>query len=66
MLEGSRKTTRLATAKTWRTKRDAEDWARQTEDEMARGIFQRHAPAERLTLANAIKRHLQDITPTKK
>ena len=26
-------------AKTFRTKRDAQDWARQAEDEMVRGIF---------------------------
>lgn len=26
-------------AKTFRTKRDAEDWARRTEDEMVRGVF---------------------------
>jgi hypothetical protein len=26
------------TAKTFRTKRDAEDWARRTEDEMVRGV----------------------------
>src|SRR5690625_1967752 len=33
---------------------------------MARGIFQRRAPAEWLMLSNAIKHYLQDITPTKK
>ena len=26
-------------AKTFRTKRDAEDWSRRTEDEMVRGVF---------------------------
>lgn len=53
-------------AKTWRTKRDAEDWARRTEDEMARGVFQRRAPAEQLTLSAAIDRYLREVTPTKK
>lgn len=53
-------------AKTWRTKRDAEDWARRTEDEMARGVFQNRAPAERLTLSGAIDRYLREVTPTKK
>ncbi|WP_123589842.1 tyrosine-type recombinase/integrase [Salinisphaera orenii] len=53
-------------SKTWRTKRDAEDWARRTEDEMARGVFQRRAPAERLTLSGAIDRYLREVTPTKK
>ena len=28
-----------ATRKTFRTKRDAEDWARRTEDEMVRGVY---------------------------
>lgn len=32
--------------KTFRTKRDAEDWARRTEDEMVRGVYIQHAPAE--------------------
>ena len=27
------------TSKTFRTKRDADDWARRTEDEMVRGVF---------------------------
>ena len=53
-------------SKTWRTKRDAEDWARRTEDEMARGVFQSRAPAERLTLSSAIDRYLNEVTPTKK
>ena len=53
-------------SKTWRTKRDAEDWARRTEDEMARGVFQRRAPAEQLTLSAAIDRYLREVTPTKK
>lgn len=34
-----RKTGWPATAKTFRTKRDAEDWARRTEDEMVRGVY---------------------------
>ena len=29
-----------ATSKTFRTKRDAEDWSRITEDEMWRGVYQ--------------------------
>jgi hypothetical protein len=34
------------TAKTFRTKRDAEDWARGTEDEIVRGVYIRRANAE--------------------
>ncbi len=39
------------TAKTFRTKRDAEDWARRAEDEMVRGIYIERGASERLTLA---------------
>ena len=52
--------------KTFRTKRDAEDWARQTEDEMVRGVHIQRAPAQKLTIAVALERYLREITPTKK
>lgn len=54
------------TAKTFRTKRDAEDWARRTEDEMVRGIYIQRAPAERMTVADALKRYLAEVSPTKR
>lgn len=34
-----RKTGWPTNTKTFRTKRDAEDWARRTEDEMVRGVY---------------------------
>lgn len=34
-----RKTGWPTVAKTFRTKRDAEDWSRRTEDEMVRGVY---------------------------
>lgn len=52
--------------KTFRTKRDAEDWARGLEDEMARGSYIRRSGAEKLTVAAALDRYLQEVTPTKK
>jgi len=52
--------------KTFRTKRDAEDWARTTEDEIVRGIFIHRGPAEKLTLKAALQRYLREITPTKR
>ncbi|GHC42476.1 hypothetical protein GCM10010096_11600 [Alcaligenes pakistanensis] len=61
-----RKTGWPATAKTFRTKRDAEDWARRTKDEMVRGMYIQRAPAERMTLETALKRYLQEVTPTKR
>jgi integrase len=53
-------------SKTFRTKRDAEDWSRRTEDEMVRGVYIQRSGSERMTLEAALKRYLSDITPTKK
>ncbi|RMO28389.1 Site-specific recombinase XerD [Pseudomonas savastanoi pv. glycinea] len=53
-------------AKTFRTKRDAEDWSRRTEEEMVRGVYIRRSGSEKMTLEAALKRYLSDITPTKK
>ena len=53
-------------AKTFRTQRDAEEWARRTEDEMVRGVHIVRAAAERLTLAEALKRYTAEVTPTKR
>ncbi len=52
--------------RTFRTRRDAEDWARQTEDEMVRGTFIRRAPSQKFTLAVALERYLREVTPGKK
>ena len=54
------------TVKTFRTKRDAEDWARRTEDEMVRGIYIQRAPAEKMTFSAALDRYLSEVTPTKR
>ena len=54
------------TIKTFRTKRDAEDWARQMEDEMVRGVFIRRTPTQKLTLAAALDRYLREVNPSKK
>jgi hypothetical protein len=51
-----RKTGFPTTIKTFRLKRDAEDWARRTEDEMVRGLFVQRAASERLTFESAIGR----------
>ncbi|HDR9158107.1 TPA: site-specific integrase [Burkholderia vietnamiensis] len=53
-------------AKTFRTKRDAEDWARRTEDEMVRSVFIQRAPSEKTTVADALDRYEREIVPTKK
>jgi len=46
-----------ATIKTFRTKRDAEDWARRTGDEMVRGVYINRADADRLLLKQALDQH---------
>ncbi len=55
-----------ATIKTFRTKRDAQDWARRTEDEMVRGVYIVRADAERMTLEAALKRYMEEVAVTKK
>jgi len=54
------------TIKTFRLKKDADDWSRRTEDEMVRGLFIQRAPAERLTFEVAMRRYLSEVTPTKR
>lgn len=54
------------TSKTFRVKRDAEDWARNIENEMVRRLYVNRAPAERITVREALERYLEEITPTKK
>ena len=61
-----RKTGFPTTIKTFRLKRDAEDWSRRVEDDMVRGMFVHRAPAERLTFEKAIERYIADVTPTKR
>ncbi|MBU2793651.1 site-specific integrase [Acidithiobacillus thiooxidans] len=53
-------------AKTFRTKRDAEDWARQTEDAMVRGVYIQRSDSKKFILDQVLDRYLQEITPTKK
>lgn len=54
------------TAKTFRIKRDAEDWARRAEDEMVRGLYVGRSKSERLTFSLALDRYLAEVTPSKK
>lgn len=52
--------------KTFRIKRDAESWARTTEDEIIRGIHVPRSNSEKLTIASALDRYVKEIIPTKK
>ena len=55
-----------STIKTFRTKRDAEDWARSTEDEMVRGVYINRAGAEKLLLEKALDRYLSEVSASKR
>lgn len=52
--------------KTFRTKRDAERWARQIENEMDRGVFQPRAESERTTVNTLMDRYARETLPTQK
>ncbi len=55
-----------ARIKTFRTKRDAADWARRTEDEMIRGVHIKRLPSVSMMIDAALDRYLDDVTPTKR
>lgn len=61
-----RKTGFPTSAKTFRIKRDAEDWARRTEDEMVRGVYIQRGSAERMTVSAALNRYLAEVSPSKR
>lgn len=54
------------TIKTFRTKRDAADWARSAEDEMVRGVYINRAGAERLLFDKALDRYLAEVSASKR
>ena len=55
-----------STIRTFSKKRDAENWARGIEDEMARGLYFKRSEAERMTLSEALDRYLAEVTVNKK
>ncbi len=61
-----RKTGWPMSIKTFRIKRDAEDCARRTEDEMVRGAYIRRSGSERTTIDAALRRYLAEVTPGKR
>lgn len=54
------------TVKTFRTRRDAQDWARRTEDDMVRGVYIDRAGSDRLLLGDALDRYLHEVSSTKR
>ena len=61
-----RKTGWPTQSKTFRLKRDVENWARAVEDEMAQGNFAPRTQVARLTLREALERYGREVTPTKR
>ena len=53
-------------SKTFRVKRDAENWGRKTEDEIIRGIYIPRTNSEKLTVSAALDRYVKEVVPTKK
>jgi hypothetical protein len=51
--------------KTFRLKKDAVDWARNTEDEMVQGVYIKRASSTSLTVGAAIERYLKEVTTKK-
>ena len=56
---------RPTTIKTIHTKRDAQDWARRTEDEMVRGVYIDLACSDRILPKHALDRYLREVSSTK-
>lgn len=52
--------------KNFRIKKDAESWARTTEDEIARGIYVPRSESENMSIAEAMDKYLKEVSPTKK
>lgn len=53
-------------SKTFETRIDAEDWARDIERDMRRGLFVDRREAETTTLLKMLERYEQEVTPLKK
>lgn len=61
-----RKTGWPSASKTFRVKRDAQDWATQIEDQMIRGRFIQRTPSEKMSIKEAFERYEREVSPTKK
>jgi hypothetical protein len=50
-------------SKTFKTRAEAEQWARAIEVEMDKGVFVSRAEAESTTLSELLERYLEEVTP---
>jgi len=53
------------TIKTFRTKRDASDWARRVEDEMVRAVYIDRAPSALVSFEEALDRYMEEVSVLK-
>jgi len=53
-------------SKTFRLKRDAEDWARQTEGDMRKGLYIDRADSVKMSIRDALERYKVEVLPTKR
>jgi hypothetical protein len=53
-------------SKSFKSRQEAEIWARMTESELDRSIYINRSDAERVNLSELIQRYLDEVSPTKK
>ncbi|AYH43346.1 integrase [Azoarcus sp. DN11] len=53
-------------AKTFRTRQEAEAWARSVEVEVDKGVYQSRTAAEQTSLGDILQRYAEEVTPSKK
>lgn len=53
-------------SKSFRTRSEAERWAREVENEMDRGVFVDRSKAERMTMRELFQKYRNEITPSKR
>lgn len=61
-----RRTGQTPVSKSFKSRQEAEIWARMTESELDRGIYVNRSDAERITLAELFQRYLIEVSLTKK
>ena len=54
------------TVKTFASKRECQDWGRQVEVEMTKGLYIDRADSTKMSIAAALDRYEREVTPTKK
>ncbi len=61
-----RRTGHPSITKSFKSRQDAEAWARMTESELDRGIYVDRSPADGIFFSSLIQRYLDEVSPSKK